>query len=99
MMVLGDTAYLVFCSKREGYNSDIVFECLVHMVHVDKDGSMYGCTPLRCVNRKDINVNSYSGCLCFRDVGINSGKVRDMVALSYPVFTNLEDCKKWVKGR
>lgn len=89
--------YLVFASKREGYQNDVVIKCKCKKAEVYKETTIYCFEPIKVVTKygdKELKhwVNTFMCRNSDIDTGARSGANR------YPVFTTKEKCIEWLKG-
>lgn len=89
--------FLVFASKREGYNNNVVIKCRCEKTVVYKSSTIYHFKPIKVVTKtgnKDINVyvNTFMCENSNIDTGIRKSPNR------YPVFTTKDGCLQWLKG-
>ena len=93
----GQIVYLVFSSKREGYNGDIVIKCKVDKAVIYENSVTYSCEPIKIVTKDKEDIGKYVTAFVFRPANINTGYGSGFGG--YPVFTEKETCIKWLKEK
>lgn len=89
------TVFVVFASKREGYMDNIVIRCKV------KECIVRSNTTLYCLSKEKIvigqkNLNTFIDNFMCENANIDTG-YRGLQIDKYPVFTDKENCIKWLK--
>ena len=94
----GQIVFLVFSSKREGYDKDIVIKCKVDKAVIYENSVTYSCEPIKIVTKEKEkeDIAKYVTSFIFRAANINTGYRSGFNG--YPVFTEKEICIKWLKG-
>lgn len=95
---IGQNVFLVFGSKKEGYNSNVVFSAVVTEVRIRNDGVTYFCELLKCVTDRNENIEKYTKFFMFRNSNIDTGYRGDSWNRCYPVFTTKEGCLEWLRN-
>lgn len=93
----GQIVYLVFSSKREGYDKDIVIKCKVDKAVIYENSLTYSCEPIKIVTKEKEDIGRYVTSFVFRPANINTGYRSGFNG--YPVFTEKELCVKWLKEK
>lgn len=91
--------YLIFASKREGYKENIVCKCKVRNITVYNDKNIYSMDLIKvvCGSDKTKDVKKWVTTFMCENENINTG-IR-FKPNRYPVFTEKEKCKKWLKQK
>lgn len=99
---IGETVYVVFASKREGYNDNVVFRGKVKSATIREDKRVvYSCEIEKCVTGnadpgKYIRYFVYCNSNIDTGVrGVSDGRLSGKVC---PVFTDKEKCLRWLRG-
>lgn len=93
---VGSNVYLVFASKREGYNDNVVIKCRVREAHILEHKVIYDCEPIRFMTKTKEDIKNYVSSFMFENSNIDTG-YRSCFN-RYPVFTTKEKCLEWIKG-
>lgn len=94
---IGQIVYVVFASKREGYNENVVLKAIVKEITLTGEKHLiYKCRPIKVVTDKEDNVRHYVNSFYYKNSNIDTG-VRGIDGCC-PVFTDKERCLKWLKG-
>ena len=93
---VGQKIYLVFSSKREGYDKNIVVMSKVDKIVIYENSVTYSCQPIKIVTKEKEDVSRYVSSFIFRAANINTGYRSGFNG--YPVFTEKEACIKWLSG-
>lgn len=92
---VGGIIYLVFSSKREGDEDNIVVKCKVEKATVYETNTIYACKPMKVVTKQNINLEQHVPTFMFENANIDTGLRKGMNR--YPVFTEKEKCIEWLK--
>ena len=95
---IGQKVFLVFASKKEGYNSNVVFCAVVTEAHIRNDGTAYFCELLKCVTDRNENIEKYTKIFMFKNANIDTGHRGNSWDRCYPVFTTKEGCLEWLRN-
>ena len=102
MTDIGQTVYVVFASKKEGYKDNIVFRAKVIRITINEDRRLlYVCYIEKCVTgnadpEKYVKSFMYYNSNVDTGVrGVSDGRLSIKVC---PVFTDKEKCLKWLRG-
>lgn len=88
--------FLVFASKREGYNDNIVIRCKVKECIVRKDIILYILIKEKIVTGQKSIKPFIDNFMC-ENANIDTG-YRGLQIDKYPVFTTKEKCLQWLKS-
>lgn len=102
MTDIGQTVYVVFASKREGYKSNIVFRATVTGITIKEDKRpIYTCKINKCVAGNE-NINEYVQWFRYYGSNVDTGARgtvgNNLIGNTCPIFTDKEKCLKWMKG-
>nr|DAX35111.1 MAG TPA: hypothetical protein [Bacteriophage sp.] len=89
------TVFVVFASKREGYMDNIVIRCKVKECIVRSNTTLYCLSKEKIVTGQK-NLNTFIDNFMCENANIDTG-YRGLQIDKYPVFTNKENCIKWLK--
>ena len=90
--------FLVFASKKEGYNNDIVVKCRCEKATVYKNKTIYHFELIKVVTKVgDKEIKNWVTTFMCENANIDTGN-RDKPN-RYPVFTTKEKCLEWLKNR
>lgn len=94
-----EEVFLVFASKREGYTDNIVCKCKVRNITVYNDKNIYSMDLIKvvCGSDKTKDVTKWVTTFMCENENINTG-IR-FKPNRYPVFTEKEVCKQWLKQK
>ena len=99
---IGQTVYVVFASKREGYNSNVVFRAKVIRVAIGEDKRpLYTCYIEKCVTGNadpEKYVRSFLYYSSNVDTGVRGTSDGRLSMHVCPIFTDKEKCLKWLRG-
>lgn len=89
--------FLVFASKKEGYNADVVCRCKVKSATVYSDATIYNLKVEKIVlgKEQDKDVKRWVQTFMCENSNIDTGHRRS--PNRYPVFTTKEKCIEWLK--
>ena len=88
--------FLVYKSKREGNTANIVFLCNVKEIIVRKHETLYRFEKQKIVCGKKELQNKYMSIFNCLNANINTGYRGNRIDC-YPVFTEKEECIKWLR--
>lgn len=94
---IGQEVYLIFASKREKYDNDIVVKCKVTKAIVYEKETVYCCEPIKFMTKTKEDLKNYCSSFMFENANLNTGYRSGFNR--YPVFTTKEDCINWLKNR
>ena len=98
MTDIGQTVYVVFASKREGYKDNVVLKAVVTRAEITQEKHvLYKCKPIKVVTDKGESVKKYVNSFYYKNSNIDTG-VSGAGKMLYPVFTDKEKCLKWLRG-
>lgn len=89
------TVFVVFASKREGYMDNIVIRCKVKECIVRSNTTLYCLSKEKIVTGQK-NLNTFIDNFMCENANIDTG-YRGLQIDKYPVFTDKENCIKWLK--
>lgn len=91
--------YMVFASKKEGYKENIVCKCKVRNITVYNDKNIYSMDLIKvvCGSDKAKDIGKWVTTFMCENENINTG-IR-IKPNRYPVFTEKEICKQWLKQK
>lgn len=90
------TVFVVFASKREGYNDNIVIRCKVKECIVRRNSTLYCLRKEKVVTGKK-RIDTFIDSFMCENANIDTG-YRGLQIDKYPVFTTKEKCMEWLKG-
>lgn len=93
---VGQEVFLVFASKKEKYQKNVVLLCKVSEARITEEDTTYTAIPLQCVNDSKVDVKNYAN-LWFRNANIDTGYRGH--SFVYPVFTTKQKCISWLKEK
>lgn len=94
---INDIVYLVFKSKREGHESNVVLKCKVDTITINnKEQTLYMCQPICNVADKTDDMSKYKKFFMACNSSIDTG-LRIAHEGVYPIFTTKERCVEWLK--
>ena len=94
---IGQEVYLIFASKREKYDNDIVIKCKVTKAIVYQTETVYCCEPIKFMTKTKEDLKNYVSSFMFENANLNTGYRSGFNR--YPVFTTKEDCINWLKKK
>lgn len=94
---IGQEVYLIFASKREKYDNDIVIKCKVTKAIVYEKETVYCCEPIKFMTKTKEDLKNYVSSFMFENANLNTGYRSGFNR--YPVFTTKEDCINWLKKK
>lgn len=89
------TVFVVFASKREGYNDNIVIRCKVRECIVRRNSTLY-CLRKEKVVTGQKRIDTFIDSFMCENANIDTG-YRGLQIDKYPVFTTKEKCIEWLK--
>lgn len=89
------TVFVVVASKREGYMDNIVIRCKVKECIVRSNTTLYCLSKEKIVTGQK-NLNTFIDNFMCENANIDTG-YRGLQIDKYPVFTDKENCIKWLK--
>lgn len=89
------TVFVVFASKREGYNDNIVIRCKVKECIVRRNSTLY-CLRKEKVVTGQKRIDTFIDSFMCENANIDTG-YRGLQIDKYPVFTTKEKCIEWLK--
>ena len=102
MTDIGQTVYVVFASKKEGYKDNIVFRAVVTGITIKEDKRpIYTCKINKCVAGNE-NINEYVQWFRYYGSNVDTGARgtvgNNLIGNTYPIFTDKERCLKWLRS-